>query len=148
MITGMSAPNTQKIWNRVSKAANDRPWLAPAASRCTMESKESLPALAVIPTPRASKSVEPNPPPQAASRPTKNRATSAVAMITSSRIRSRNLGANSDPTTNPLTVTAATIPSFQAGLASEATSPWKAWRTPAPNAFPHPREVHVVGAAP
>ena len=41
--TGMKAPTTHTIWNRVSNLANDRPRLASGASRCTSESKASLP---------------------------------------------------------------------------------------------------------
>ena len=41
--TGMKPPMTQISWNRVSKAAKERPRLASGASRCTMASKASLP---------------------------------------------------------------------------------------------------------
>ena len=37
-------------WKRVSNWANDRPRLASGASRCTIESKASLPALDAMPT--------------------------------------------------------------------------------------------------
>ena len=42
---------TQISWKRVSKRAKERPRLASGASRWTIESKASLPALAATPTP-------------------------------------------------------------------------------------------------
>ena len=42
----MNAPTAHANWNRDSKRANARPWLAPGASRCTMLSKLSRPSAA------------------------------------------------------------------------------------------------------
>ena len=63
----MKAPTTHVSWKRVSKRANDRPRLASGASRCTTESKASLPLLAATPTHRASAAAATMPPAQAAS---------------------------------------------------------------------------------
>ncbi len=49
-ITAIAAPTTHMIWKRVSKRANDRPLLASGASRCTIESKASLPVDPAQPT--------------------------------------------------------------------------------------------------
>ena len=48
--SGSSAPITHTSWNRTSNRANERPRLASGASRCTSESKASLPQVDTIAT--------------------------------------------------------------------------------------------------
>ena len=64
--TGITAPITHTIWNRTSKAANDRPRLASGASRCTSESKASRPAVDTTATTPASSMLAASPPTHAA----------------------------------------------------------------------------------
>ena len=119
--TGRNAPTTQATWNRASNRANVRPWLASGASRCTRESKASLPTAEVRATPPA-RIVKPSSPPLIpATRAESTPSASDPSSIISSTTLRRSIGATCTPTKADRPAAATTTAKCQAGAPGSPT---------------------------
>ncbi len=117
-MTGIRAPRTQNNWNLVSKRANDRPWFALGASRCTIASKDSLPRPAANPTDITNARTAIRSPGNVAKNPTADAMVSTPPSKYSSRTRRRNKGAATAPMSAPIALAATMSPNQMVAASS------------------------------